>query len=131
MKEILTLLEDATKALQQGELDNALALAGKAVQLAPDDHDALQLLGITQLDCQQPEFSLVPLRKAYRLLDTDPFTAFALSIALQKNGRMSEALATARHAVQLAVGKAGLEQTPDWVALNVRGTHPSARQTQA
>jgi tetratricopeptide (TPR) repeat protein len=94
------LIDAAGKAHVAGNLHEALDLAGKALQSAPDDPKALLLMGI--VGAQKNDLSsAVPAPERLLELEPDSFDApFWLSMVYRRNGRMIEALAMAQRAVK-------------------------------
>ena len=91
----------AVRAYQQGRHSEAQALCRQILRILPDHFDALHLLGVSQIDCGEPEEAVATLTRAIAL---DPCSADAqsnLGTALTNLGRYEQARARQERAVAL------------------------------
>ena len=96
------LQRQAIGSFGEGDLDKAMRLCGAILEYRSEDSEALNLLGLIQLQRRRPAEALVFLSKA---LKADPGSVDAMSnlgLALHAAGRFEEAVAHYRNALMLA-----------------------------
>jgi len=89
-------LADAYAAHQQGDLVRAADLYSRVLEAHPDDPDALNLLGLVQLQRERPRDAVPFLRRADHAAPGNPETAYNLGLALMA----IDDLRSARHSFQ-------------------------------
>jgi lipoprotein NlpI len=92
-KKAVKLVEDAGAAYQQGKLKEAIALAGKATKLDPDNPAAYFVCGSAHLALRQNEDAAREFREVIRLNPKSAGAHDRLGDALLKQGKFSEAIA--------------------------------------
>jgi predicted TPR repeat methyltransferase len=98
---VTALLREAVGLHQQGRLDDARALYGRVLEMAPRQFDALHLSGVIAKQRGEPELAMHLIAQA---IEVDPAHAAArcnLGAALQDLGRTEEALASYEQATGL------------------------------
>lgn len=118
-------LNAAYAAHQAGRLEEAVRGYRRALKAAPDQAEALHLLGIALLQSNDAKEAVAPLRRAARLKPADAPIHLNLGNALLQTGRLEEAIASYRQACELK---------PDFAdawfnlgnALDQRGAHDEA-----
>jgi tetratricopeptide (TPR) repeat protein len=96
-----SLLAAAAHAHSQGRLEEAIANAKRILDSAPDDLEAMLLVGIISVQRNDPAVAVPTLE---RLLELDPSSAdgpFWLSMILRRHGGLPQALEMAQRAVDL------------------------------
>jgi tetratricopeptide (TPR) repeat protein len=84
---------------EQGKLDEAQGLLGRAVELRPDDGAIADSYGFCLLQLGRHEEALRELRRADRLSPGDPIILSHLGDALLADGNKEQALEVFRHAL--------------------------------
>ena len=102
MLDIHFLLEQAVAFHQSDDLNEAEKFYNKALEVAPDHFDVLNLLGT--LECQRGRFDAAALRltRATEIKAGNAATRSILGYALRKLGRHQEAVETVGRALALA-----------------------------
>ncbi len=85
------LLHQAVSALEAGNLAGAEQLVRSALKQAPDDFNALHVLGIVLLRSGRPGDAVAPLRKAVRQFAQSAPAHHHLGLALAQHGRPDQA----------------------------------------
>lgn len=120
-------LADAYAAHQHGDLARAADLYSRVLDTHPDDADALNLLGLVQLQRERPREALPYLRRADRAAPGNPETAYNLGLALMA----IDDLRSARHSFEASHKLAPTNPEPLVAAANVArrlGARDSARE---
>jgi Tfp pilus assembly protein PilF len=102
MPNLPRLQRQALGSFREGDLDKAMRLCGAILEHRGEDSDALNLLGLIQLQRRRPAEALDFLSRALR---ADPGSVDAMSnlaLALHAAGRFEEAVAHNRNALMLA-----------------------------
>jgi protein O-GlcNAc transferase len=94
-------LRDAYAAHQAGKLAEAVRGYRRVLKAAPDQPDALHLLGIALLQSNDAKEAIAPLRRAARVKPDDAAIRLNLGNALAQSGRAGEAIASYRQACEL------------------------------
>ena len=94
--------------------DEAIALYTKALERAPDNADALHLLGVATGQAGDPGRGEKFIRRALAINSTEPLFHNNLSKSLAQQGRWEEAAASSRRAIELAPAF-----TEAWCALGI------------
>ncbi len=102
------LLEAGLEARATGDLQSALARFRSAVADAPDDPNALHLLGALLLETGDAGAALAPLRKAGGIVE-HPVILTSLAAAERAAGNLEPARAAMRRAVDIVPGDGGLK----------------------
>lgn len=84
-----------------GRLPQAEAMYRQVLQAAPDQPDALQLLGVLAHQAGRNDLALELMRKAIGIEPSNPHYLNQLGFVLQAEGRLDEALASYRRALAL------------------------------
>ena len=101
MPDINTLLDDCSRALEQGHLERALELAEQAVEKNPSSPDAQFLKAEALLDLLLFEEAVETYQKADELLPDNPDILSGLGMALFECVRLDEAEAVLEEALDL------------------------------
>ena len=99
--DIRSLLTEAVRLHQAGQLEQAAALYRKVLTADPNSADALHLLGMVALQQSQPKIAVELIRKAIALHDREAAYHFHLALALQTQNDMQGAVAGYRRALAL------------------------------
>jgi Flp pilus assembly protein TadD len=99
---VVELVRQAKTAQERKRFQEALGHLDKALQLAPDDSDALLNRGITYIDLGRNEEALRDLDRALQLAPDDPIALMNRGGAYMNLGRNEEALVDLDHALQFA-----------------------------
>jgi choline-sulfatase len=83
--------QDAEACRRAGDLERAVSLYRRAVELAPEDRDARYNLAMTLEDAGRREEAFAALQRAITLDPSHPETHNTLGIALSQQGRLEEA----------------------------------------
>lgn len=94
-------LSAAYAAHQAGKLADAIRGYRRVLKAAPDQPDALHLLGIALLQSNDAKEAIAPLRRAAREAPNDAAIRLNLGNALAQTGRAQEAIASYRQACDL------------------------------
>lgn len=100
MDPLARILNEALVAHQAGRLDEAVRGYRRALKAAPDEPDALHLLGIALLQSGDAKEAVAPLRRAARLRPAEAAIHLNLGNALAQTGRGEEAIASYRQACE-------------------------------
>ncbi len=92
----------ATNSFREGNLDKAERLCAGILEYRPDDFDALQLLGLLNLQRRRAVEALRFLSQALRVNSGSADAMSNLGLALHATGRFEEAVASYRNALLLA-----------------------------
>jgi tetratricopeptide (TPR) repeat protein len=104
MPNLARMQRQALSAFQQGHLDKAERLCAGILEYRLDDFDALQLLGLLNLQRRRPTEALGFLSKALKVNSTSADAMSNLGLALHAGGSFEEAVAIYRNALVLAPG---------------------------
>jgi tetratricopeptide (TPR) repeat protein len=96
------LQRQAFDSFQEGRLDKAERLCGAILEYRPDDFDALQLLGLLNLQRRRHVEALHFLSKALKVNSSSADAMSNLGLVLHATGRFEEAVACYRNALQIA-----------------------------
>ncbi|HLX14959.1 MAG TPA: tetratricopeptide repeat protein [Bradyrhizobium sp.] len=96
------LQRQAYNSYQEGHLDKAERLCAGILEYRPDDFDALQLLGVLNLQRRRPGEALRFLVKALKVNSGSADAMSNLGLALHASGRFDEAVTHFRNALLLA-----------------------------
>ncbi len=99
--DIRSLLTEAVRLHQAGQLEQAAALYRQVLITEPNSADALHLLGMVALQQGQPKTAVELIRKAIALHDGEAAYHFHLALALQTLDDMQGAVAGYRRALAL------------------------------
>ncbi|HWY63702.1 MAG TPA: tetratricopeptide repeat protein, partial [Rhizomicrobium sp.] len=99
--DIRSLLTEAVRLHQTGQLEQAAALYRKVLTADPNNADALHLSGMVALQQGQPKTAVNLIRKAIALHDREAAYHFHLALALQTLDDMQGAVAGYRQALAL------------------------------
>ncbi len=99
--DIRSVLTEAVRLHQGGQLEQAAALYRNVLTLHPKNADALHLLGMVALQQGQPKTAAELIREALAINDREAAYHFHLALALQSLNDMQGALTTYRQALAL------------------------------
>lgn len=113
-------------ALKRGERETALAHVRKAVALAPDDAEALTLLGWLDMEVAgDVETAITSYRKVTALKPDVPEAHNNLGVALKRKGELAEAVASFSRALELKPDFAQAASNRGWAYVD-QGKWPAA-----
>jgi hypothetical protein len=104
MPNLSRLERQALSAFQEGRLDKAERLCAVILEYRHDDFEALQLLGLLNLQRRRVSEALSFLSKALKVNSGSADAMSNLGLALHATGRFEEAIANYRDALMLAPG---------------------------
>lgn len=99
--QIVGLLQQAISLHQQGQLQNAAALYNQILQIEPEHGDALHLLGVVHLQCEDHSKALAFISRAIANELATDIAYNNLGVALRSLGRHGEAAVQYRKAVNI------------------------------
>jgi tetratricopeptide (TPR) repeat protein len=102
MPNLSRLQRQAYSSFQQGDLDRTEKLCAGILEYRPDDFDALQLLGVLNLQRRRNVEALGFLSQALRINSGSADAMSNLGLALHATGRFDEAVVNYRSALRLA-----------------------------
>jgi tetratricopeptide (TPR) repeat protein len=102
MPNLMRLQRQAHNSFRQGQLDKTERLCAAILQYRSDDFDALQLLGLLNLQRRRPAEALNLLSRALRVNSGSADAMSNLGLALHAAGRFEDAIANYRNALLLA-----------------------------
>jgi tetratricopeptide (TPR) repeat protein len=102
MPNLSRLQRQAVGSLQQGDFDRAERLCAGILEYRSEDFDALNLLGILNLQRHRALEALSFLSRALKVNSSSADAMSNLGLALQASGRCEEAIASYRNALRLA-----------------------------